>query len=219
MDGSLSVAVLAGGASRRMGTDKGLIEIAGRPMALWVLDAVLAGLEDPPEEVMFVANAGGYEDLAESVTLAPARVLADLRPGLGPLAGIETALAAASSNYVFVAACDLPLVDPGLVRELARHASGAAVIPVTDSGSEPCFAIYSRSCLEVVGGLLDEESLEARAVLGAIESAAIGGVHEIRVENLDPGVGLSNVNTPEELGVALRALGPDDIADRENSRN
>lgn len=218
MGSSLSVAVLAGGASRRMGTDKGLTEIEGRPMALWVLDAVLAGLEAPPAEVMFVANASGYDELADSIAGTPVRVLGDLRPGLGPLAGIETALAAASTDDVFVAACDLPMADSRLARELARHAGGAAVIPATESGSEPCFAIYSRRCLPVVSALLDEERLEARALRRAIENAAIGEVHEIRVDSLGLGAALDNVNTPDELAQARRILGPDDISDRENSR-
>lgn len=219
MDGNLSVAVLAGGTSRRMGTDKGLIAIDGRPMALWALDAVLAGIEGPPEEVMFISTASGYEDLAETVTVAPARVLADLRPGLGPLAGIETALGEATADYVFVTACDMPLAEPSLARELARRVGAAAAIPATDSGPEPCFAVYSRRCLPVVSHLLDEGQLEARALRDAIEAAEIGDVFDLRVEDLASSTGLGNVNTLDDLAQARRAIGAGDMIDRENPRN
>ncbi|RIK08638.1 MAG: hypothetical protein DCC49_08875 [Acidobacteria bacterium] len=219
MNGSLSVAVLAGGASRRMGTDKGLVEIAGRPMALRALDAVLGGLDEPPNEVLLIANAAGYEVLADLVTAAPARVLGDLRPGLGPLAGIETALTSAVANQVFVVACDLPMVDSRVARELARRAGCAAAIPVGESGLEPCFAIYSKRCLPVVVELLDQGHLKAQGLRDAIVAAGIGEVCEIPVKDLALGDGLNNVNTPEDLAEARRAFRDDDDTDREDSRN
>lgn len=216
MDSSLSVAVLAGGTSRRMGTDKGLVKIDGRPMALRALDAVLAGIEWPPNEVMFISNASGYEALAESVSAAPARVLADRRPGLGPLAGIETALVEATVENVFVVACDMPLVAPRTVRALARRVGAVAVIPASNSRLEPCFAIYSRRCLPVVSRLLDEGQLQAKAIGGAIEAAGIGDVCVLSIEGLASSNTLGNVNTLDDLAWARRAFAAGDTSDREN---
>ena len=77
-------------------------------------------------------------------------VLVGGRPGaLGPLAGIETGLAASQSDLNFVLACDMPLVNADLVRYLAGLAEGyQAVVSRLEGWPKPLHAVYRRECLE-----------------------------------------------------------------------
>jgi len=86
------------------------------------------------------------------------RIVADAEPGLGPLAGIATALAAASGAPVLVLAWDMPFVPAGLLAELRRlgdaRANVDAVVPRHDGMAEPVCAWYAPSALPVCRELL-----------------------------------------------------------------
>src|SRR5438046_2103958 len=114
-----TAAILAGGGGRRLGgVDKALIEIGGRP----IIERQLAVLRPLFDEVLVVAG-----DPARYARFG-ARPVRDLSPGLGPLAGLEAALAAASSDAVVVVACDLPFLDAALVSLVRDHVPGAPAI-------------------------------------------------------------------------------------------
>src|SRR5262245_1565825 len=94
---SFSGAVLTGGASRRMGRDKALVEVDGRPMAGRVAAALR---EAGAAEVQAIGgDAAGLGELGLDV-------VPDRFPGEGPLGGIVTALSAASQPVTVVVACD-----------------------------------------------------------------------------------------------------------------
>lgn len=204
--GDLAVAVLAGGKSRRMGQDKGLIKIAGRPMAQWAVDAVLAGLSTPPGELLFITGNTQYDRLVEDLSNQYAnlhgselsiRTVNDIRPDHGPLGGIETALSAASTETALVIACDLPLVDPNLIAKLLENLPQTAMAE-SNAGPEPCLAAYSKANLKAVSDLLDKGQLEARTLAGFVD-------HLIHVS--DPvAAGLKNINTPADLEEARTIL-------------
>ena len=106
-------AVLAGGESRRFGRDKAATEIEGVPMVLRASHALAAVCDD----VVIVSS--------RSVSESWGTVLKDLRPGFGPLAGIESALHHAFNNQasaVFVLATDLPSVGPEVIEAVALGA-------------------------------------------------------------------------------------------------
>lgn len=102
-------AVLTGGASRRMGTDKALVEVGGAAMARRVADTLAAAGCDP------VWCQGGDAPALAALGL---QVRRDTRPGDGPLPAILDALRAAGNRGVVVAACDVVDLTPGLVAEL-----------------------------------------------------------------------------------------------------
>jgi molybdopterin-guanine dinucleotide biosynthesis protein A len=110
--------VLAGGASRRMGRTKALIEIDGVPMVRRVVDALAAAGCAP------VVVVGGDPGELASVGLQP---VADHQPGEGPLGGILTALRVEDTDLL-VAACDLPDLTAEAVRTVAI--AGAADVDV-----------------------------------------------------------------------------------------
>ena len=116
----ITAIVLAGGRSTRFGTDKASVVIGGRPM----LDRVCATLAPEVPRVVVVA-ASGQPLPPVSVTV---EIVRDLFPGSGPLGGIVSGLAATSTNLGFVAASDLPLLDPSVVPLLAGLADAVDVV-------------------------------------------------------------------------------------------
>lgn len=188
--------VLAGGGSTRMGTSKAALPIAGEPLLAWVVRQLKAALAE--------ALVIGPADLSELVP--GTRVLPDARPGMGPLGGLETALRAARTDYIFAVACDMPFVQPALVRamsELAlREPAVDAVVLRTARGTEQLHAVYARSCLPALERQLAAGDLALRRLLDRLR------VREFTVgeaTRYDPaGLSAFNANTPEEWAWALQ---------------
>ncbi len=135
--------ILAGGASRRLGgVPKGRIRLDGTPLLQRTLD-LLAGLF---EEVILVANDPRMLPPALLHAPPPGLLLArDPLPGRGPLAGIQAGLARTSREAVFFVACDMPFLQPQLIRRMARGflESGCDIrLPRIWTLDEPLHAIY-----------------------------------------------------------------------------
>ena len=133
--------VLAGGRGSRMGgADKGLVEVAGRPM----VEHVLAAVGRQAGAVAINANRS-----AERYARYGHPVIADRLDGFqGPLAGMASALEAAATEFVLVVPCDSPLLDPALGPRLhAALAEREADIAVAHDGERmhPVFVLLRRS--------------------------------------------------------------------------
>jgi molybdopterin-guanine dinucleotide biosynthesis protein A len=130
-------AVLTGGSSRRMGVDKALLDVDGRPLVLHVVDALRAA------GARSVVAVGG--DAARLASLGIDTV-PDLHVGEGPLGGIITALRSLEESVVAVFACDLPGVTTTaigrIVRGLAGHPDAAVAAPRGQRGPELLFAAW-----------------------------------------------------------------------------
>ena len=126
-------AVLVGGASRRMGRDKALIPWDGKPLAVHMLGR-LAGV---CSRVALVGGSGrGYEHLGRPWWADPPGLA-----GAGPMAGLLAALDRAPR--VLLVACDLPGLEPWLLRRLLALGRGRpAAIPVVAGKLEPLCAVY-----------------------------------------------------------------------------
>jgi len=123
--------ILAGGVSRRMGTDKALVDVAGRPMVEWVAAAL--GRVDGPTIVVGREKLGGLRCLPD--TQASVR---------GPLAGLATALGAACGQAVLLVAVDQPFLRSGTLQRLVDLASSEAVVPIDGARQVTC-AVYPAS--------------------------------------------------------------------------
>jgi molybdopterin-guanine dinucleotide biosynthesis protein A len=138
------------------------------------------------------------------------RVVADLRPGEGPLAGIEAALLAARYRSVFVAAGDMPFLVGDLVEYLLGFlcAHVPAVVPVCGGTPHPLCAAYGREIQPAVSGALNGG---VRAVRDLLER--LPGVCYVREDELrclgEPELLLANVNSPEDLAWAQAVLHED----------
>jgi len=130
--------ILAGGASRRMGRNKALLPFRGKPLIRRQID-LLAPLF---EEILISANdPSAYSPFG-------LRIVPDLFAEPCSLSGIHALLKAATAPRIFVVACDLPFLNPALIRKLLEVPGDFDVIvPESDQGLEPLHAVYSRSCI------------------------------------------------------------------------
>jgi len=173
--------IMAGGASTRMGRDKSMLPVGGRPM----IEHVYEQLEPHFREVLVsAADAGKYAFLG-------ARVAVDEAPGQGPLMGIACALSAMEHDLAAVVACDIPEVDTALLGKMLRLAEGFdVVVPRTGPDRyEPLFAVYRKSA-----------AAAARAVLAAGKRriTEIFDRCRVRFVDLEGEPGFTNVNTIED---------------------
>jgi len=192
----LTVAIQAGGRSRRMGRDKGLVLLRGRPMVSHLIDRV-AELGD---EILITTNR------PEDYAFLGVRLASDDSPGAGALSGLRTALQAASGEKVLILACDMPFVSRPLLVHLTGLASQAdVVIPRPAGDYEPMHAVYDKSCLTEIETSLELGDLR---MISFFPRVRVLTVEDEELERLDPGkLSFFNINTPEDLAQAERLLG------------
>ena len=133
--------ILAGGKSSRFGSNKALalhqgdalIQTIARRLAALFPETLL--ITNTPEEYGFL----GWP------------MAKDLYPDCGPLAGIHAALRTVSQPRIFVCGCDMPLVNPDLIRFLCElEGDHDIVLPWLDEGPEPLYAVYSKNALPII---------------------------------------------------------------------
>lgn len=188
MSAPFTVAMLAGGASRRMGQDKATLRIGEQDLGDRVLvAALLAGAS----EVLAVGGDGA------SLQEQGWRHVADLWPGEGPLGGIISALTVAAHEVVVVLACDLPDVDDGAVQymvgECEVHPSAMVVVPDRNGRPEVLHAVWRRSALGVLRSVFDGGERSPTAALARLEV-----LHVHMAES-----SLRDLDTPEDLAQYL----------------
>jgi len=197
--------ILAGGRSSRMGRDKALLELAGRPLIAHAI-GLLRSIGFEPQ------IAGSRLDLVHFAYSIP-----DNYPGCGPLGGIEAALTTSSSRLNLFLPVDLPLIPPAFLSwlmERAESTQACATIPYYLARPQPLCAIYSKDLLPGLKAALAAGSYK---VMDGIYSAA-AQVHQLidtfEVETvsaaLSPGVWptepplhrwFQNINTPADYAM------------------
>ncbi len=208
---SLTLGLLAGGASSRLGgpRKKPLVDWSGGRPLLAVIADRLAPLRCAET---LIAAAG---DPAVEAAVPGARPVADGVAGAGPLAGIEALLGAARTPWVVVVATDLPFITAELCAGLAARArtdGAAAVVPVLDGRYQPLAAVYhAPRVLPIASDLLDDGRRAVHALLDVLVADAALGVDRVdgeQLARLDPdGAALLDVDTPEDLLRARARLG------------
>lgn len=165
-------AVIAGGASRRMGRDKRSIPVDGIPLLRRAAEAVRSVADE-------LVVACRRESLPDSGLLEglEACLAYDRLEDAGPAAGLEAAIAAARGEIVVVVAGDMPWIDPAVLRllldEARRHPEARAVALRSDWGPEPFLAVYRRRVLPELTALLDGGMRRMHEVLAALEAIEI----------------------------------------------
>jgi molybdopterin-guanine dinucleotide biosynthesis protein A len=201
----LTLAIQAGGESRRMGSDKALLPFLGRALIL----RLLSRLSWIAEEVLVTSNQ------PENYRFLGLNPIPDLLPGLGALGGLYTVLSVAGNPYVAVVACDMPFASPEIfLAELAvlRETGADAVVPRSEAGTEPFHAVYrAESCLPHIREAIEGGKLRADAWF---EQVNIRYMDAEEILSYDPDrMAFYNINTPEELKeaekIAKNELSPD----------
>jgi molybdenum cofactor guanylyltransferase len=146
----ITAVILAGGRATRMGgEDKGLVELAGRPM----IAHVLAALAPQVERVIINANRNleRYADFGWPV------VSDEDSSFLGPLAGLAAGLRAAQTPLVLTAPCDSPLVAADLVARLysaLEDEDAEIAVPFDGERLQPVFALVKAELADSLAAYL-----------------------------------------------------------------
>jgi molybdopterin-guanine dinucleotide biosynthesis protein A len=180
--------ILAGGSSSRMGRNKALLEVDGSP----IITRTYRTLASLFHEVIVVTNSPLDYDFL------PCRKVPDIYPGCGSIAGLHSALAHSSTAHTFVTACDLPFLDPVIIRYLCdiRTEGYYAVVPISEGGQEPLHALYSSACKDVFENAIQQGERKILDILGRMN------IRQVTDDELQRVGGQTktflNVNTPEE---------------------
>lgn len=186
---------MAGGKSQRLGRDKALLVVEGETLlarALRIVGTVTS-------EQLVVGSP-------ERATQAPnTRVVSDELPGSGPLGGIYTALRAASHDRLLVVACDMPFLNPALLRHLLSLAEGYdVVLPFLEGRGEQLHAVYAHDCLEAIAQQLESGDFKIDRFFSRVR---VRRVEENELRRHDPELrSFWNVNTPEDWERAQSSL-------------
>lgn len=194
--GELTGIVLAGGASRRMGHDKALLDLWGRPL----LEVVIERMRRVCAEVLVVASdVGPYAGFG-------ARLVADHFRDVGVLGGLHAGLEAAANELTLAVGCDMPFLDPCLLRAFAGWAEDFdAVLLRQGEQVEPLHAAYRRTCLPAI-----EAAIRAgrRRVVSFFPYVRVRYVTPDEVKPFDPYLrSFRNINTLEEWNTVRSEAG------------
>ena len=178
---SFTVAVLIGGDSSRMGSDKATYLVDGVEMANRVSRAAV---EAGAAEVLLI---GGTQTRAKKLQ---GEWKKDAYPGEGPLGGVITALRASSNDSVVTLSCDMPFITAAVIQSLVRGLDDAqASVGRTDRLNWLCSAWSKDECLSSL------QSVWKRNERAVHRAAVLLDVLEVPV----PAVAVRNINTPTDL--------------------
>ena len=198
-DQLLTVAIQAGGESRRMGRSKATVPFLGHPLierlvtrVSPIADEIVISTNEP-ENLTFLQDHPAHDRI---------RLVRDLYDRRGSVTGLATAFTAASNDLVAVCACDMIFVEPALFvaesRILLADPALDAAVPRVEQGFEPFHGVYRRSgCLGPLIEAIEEGASSIRDYLSRVN------VHELPMDEVRAAVPAGrcfiNANTPDEL--------------------
>ncbi len=175
--------ILAGGKNSRMGADKGLLVVNGKP----IVERIVLALKNQVDDILIISNGNNYDYLGY-------KVYSDLIADCGPMGGIFTALSYSVTDWNLVVACDMPLVNPKLFALIIKNSVGCDIaIPKYGEKLQPLCALYHRSCRGNFERLLRHNELKLLDALPHFR------VKKIPVPQIGFGKNcFGNINTPTE---------------------
>ncbi|MBI4371143.1 MAG: molybdenum cofactor guanylyltransferase [Elusimicrobia bacterium] len=188
--------VLAGGESRRFGSNKALASWKGKTMVEGVVE-ILSGMF--PSNLVVVKNPESFPFWNKTNV----RVVKDMTTESHSLGGIWSGLSHAATEHVFVCACDMPFLRPKLVKNLWDAGRGYdAVIPVWREKPQPLCGIYSKKCRGVIECLIKDQRLKIQELFDIVRTRFY---LEAEVKSADPaGLSFVDLDTRQEYERARR---------------
>ncbi|MES9855514.1 MAG: molybdenum cofactor guanylyltransferase MobA [Sedimenticola sp.] len=185
---SITGVILAGGLARRMGGhDKGLVELAGRPMIEYVIKSMTSQVDS------LLINANRSETLYQHYGFP---VIHDSRNDFaGPLAGVVTAMEQTSSEMILAAPCDGPWLPHDLGERLYnKMIESEADVCVAHDGDrlQPVFGLFRCSLAPSITAFLESGDRKIKIWLDQQRSVV--------ADFSDCPQAFININTPEERG-------------------
>ncbi len=180
--------ILAGGKSLRYGRDKAFELFNGLPL----IERVINVMQKVFNEVIIIANN------PDKYSCLGLKIYEDIIKGIGPIAGILTGIIKMTGKAGFFVACDMPFLNPSLIRYMISIKNGFdIVVPRIGGNIEPLHAIYTKNCLPFIKKSISKNKLNIRSFF---ESLSIRYVEKNEIERYDPGLEfLININKQEDL--------------------
>ena len=183
---AIEVFILAGGKSRRMGTDKGLVKFKGNPMISHIIEI----LDKLNLKTSIVSSNEEYLKFGKPV-------YKDVIPNKGPLGGLYTALEYSQAPMVILLACDMPSINRKVIQSLMTVAEPGKIAIATDKTEiSPLFACYPRSLKDKVANALLADELKMQNFISK-QSHVVLDLNSLGNTEI-----LQNLNTIEELKAA-----------------
>ena len=182
---TINAFILAGGKSSRMGSDKGLIHLAGKPMIQYIIHT----LDSMKLPIQIVSNNSAYEQFGFPVHQ-------DLIEEKGPIGGIYTALSVSDSEVNLILSCDTPFVNSTLINLLIDKSKNQSVtISEYEEWQHPLIGVYSKSGLNTFRSQIEKDELKL---------SKANEILNVKVVPMDNTEGITahafeNINTIEEL--------------------
>lgn len=186
--------ILAGGKSSRMGFNKAFIDIDGKPIIYKTVNL----FKELFDEIIVVTNDPcGYEEL-NCLTVA------DIFKGAGSLGGIYTGLFHSSSEYNFVAACDMPFLNKEAITRIIKLSEGwNATVPYIMARYHPLHAVYSKKCIKPIEEMIKAKDLRIANLFQKVKTRKIGEIEWTGSETLSS---LDNINTKKDLALIVKKI-------------
>jgi molybdopterin-guanine dinucleotide biosynthesis protein A len=192
-----SAVILAGGFSRRLGQDKGLIDLAGKPLILHVVDRVSKVVN----ETVVVVGSCVQKEKFESLSGNKANVVADKHEAQSPLVGALTGFESAKGEYSLLLPCDTPFISSQIAQFLLDTCvNKGAVIPRWPSGYiEPLQAAYqTKLALTAAKEALEQGKLDLRSMIARLRRVRY--ISTVVLRQMDPKLlTFFNINTLGDL--------------------
>ncbi|WP_424766562.1 molybdenum cofactor guanylyltransferase [Paenibacillus sp. sgz302251] len=181
--------ILAGGQSLRMGTDKAMLQMNGRPLLYRLVQQLYALTASITVSIGSLERETGYrEALGEYAN--EVEFVVDRFPGCGPLSGLHAGLSHIKAEYVFVIACDMPTLSLPVFQLLATHReSGADVI---HTAGQPFHALYHTRTSEQIQAALEAKDYRLMSLLRQLHTAELPSLET------DSSTLFANLNTQDD---------------------
>ncbi|MGI6319028.1 MAG: molybdenum cofactor guanylyltransferase [Dethiobacteria bacterium] len=185
----LSAVILAGGDSKRMGTNKAFLRLEDSNL----IDLVFNRVNSLFAETIVVS------DRLEELAYLPAKLTKDLYTGVekSALRGIHAGLTVSSYPASFVIGCDMPFFSLSLINYMSRFAiQYDVVVPRHGEHFQPLFAFYNKTTLDLILERLKENKLKISDLYRSLRIKDIG---EDTIKEFDPHFfSFNNINTRDD---------------------
>ena len=205
----LSIVILAGGRAKRLGVDKSLINIRGKPLFVHTLDKVRSLSDD----IIITTKTEKRRIKLREFEKDPIRIFADEKASIeSPMIGALTGMKHAEHKLILLIGCDMPLIKPEVIELLYKYITGVrslcrAVVPQFPNGYiEPLCAIYSKDpAIKALEQAINEESFKLECFIDLITAVHYIPIVELRAK--DPELeSFFNVNRRNDLIQFIKLL-------------
>jgi molybdopterin-guanine dinucleotide biosynthesis protein A len=195
-----SAIILAGGFSKRLGRDKGLVLLKGKPLVLHVIDR----LSIVVDEVVVVVSSEIQRKNFFKVLEGKASIFIDKTESQSPLVGAMTGFESAQGEYSLLLPCDTPLVSAQIVQFLLKMCTNrSAAIPRWPGGYiEPLQAAYhTKLTLAAAKTALAQGNMNMRSMIDNLKSVRY--ISTLVLKEMEPKLlTFFNINTLQDLNKA-----------------